>query len=59
MAVTRADKETELADLESRIQQRFATRVAIRPGRKGRGRVEFEYYSREDLERLLEAWNVI
>jgi hypothetical protein len=37
---------------------RFATRVAIRPGRKG-GHVEFEYYGQEDLERLLEMWGLL
>ena len=46
----------EITDIENRLQQRFATRVTVRMGRKG-GRVEFEFYSREDLERLLEAWS--
>jgi len=49
----------EIAEMEARLQQRFATRVIIRNGRKGNGRIEFEYYSREDLERLLEAWKVV
>jgi ParB family transcriptional regulator, chromosome partitioning protein len=47
-----------LAEWETKLQQRFATRVTIAAGRKG-GRVEFEYYSQEDLERLLEAWAVL
>jgi ParB family chromosome partitioning protein len=51
-------KPVEITDLENKLQQRYATKVTIRAGRKG-GSVEFEYYSREDLERLLEAWNVI
>ena len=51
-------RSADVVDLESKLQQRFATRVMIRAGRKG-GRVEFEYYSREDLERLLEAWSVL
>ena len=51
-------KPAEITDVENRLQQRFATRVTIRPGRKG-GSVEFEYYSREDLERLLEAWSIV
>jgi ParB family chromosome partitioning protein len=41
-----------------RLQQRFSTHVAITPGRKG-GKVEFEYYGQEDLERLLEAWGAM
>ncbi len=51
-------RSADLAELEAKLQQRFATKVTIRSGRKS-GRVEFEYYSREDLERLLEAWAVI
>jgi len=47
-----------LGEWENKLQQRFATRVSIRPGRKG-GHVEFEYYSQEDLERLLEMWGVL
>lgn len=51
-------RSADLVALEEKLQQRYATRVLIRPGRKG-GRVEFEFYSREDLERLLEAWSVL
>jgi len=57
-ARSKAAKPVEITDLENKLQQRYATKVTIRAGRKG-GSVEFEYYSREDLERLLEAWNVI
>lgn len=46
------------SEWETRLQQRFSTHVAITPGRKG-GKVEFEYYGQEDLERLLEAWGVL
>jgi ParB family chromosome partitioning protein len=46
-----------LREWEVRLQQKFATHVAITPGRKG-GKVEFEYYGQEDLERLFEAWGV-
>jgi len=54
----RPARANALADLETRLQQRFSTRVTITPGRKG-GRVEFDYYNQEDLERLLEAWGVL
>lgn len=47
-----------LGEWETKLQQRFATQVSITPGRKG-GKVEFEFYSQEDLERLLEAWGVL
>jgi len=54
----RATRLDGLTEWETKLQQRFATRVAIAPGRKG-GKVEFEFYSQEDLERLLEAWGVL
>jgi ParB family chromosome partitioning protein len=54
----RAAKVNGLAEWETKLQQRFATRVTISPGRKG-GKVEFEYYGEPDLERLLEAWGVL
>jgi len=47
-----------LTEWETRLEQRFGTRVSITPGRKG-GKVEFEYYSQEDLERLLESWGIL
>ena len=43
---------------ETKLQQRFSTRVTIARGRKG-GTVVFEYYGDQDLERLLEAWGVV
>jgi ParB family transcriptional regulator, chromosome partitioning protein len=54
----KAAKLDGLGEWENKLQQRFATRVVIRPGRKG-GHVEFEYYSQEDLERLLEMWGLL
>jgi len=47
-----------IEEWETKLQQHFSTHVAIVPGKKG-GRVEFEYYGQEDLERLLEAWGVL
>ena len=47
-----------MGEWETKLQQRFGTRVEIKPGRKG-GRVEFEYYGQEDLERLLEMWGLL
>jgi ParB family chromosome partitioning protein len=54
----RSPKLGGLREWEVRLQQKFATHVAITPGRKG-GKVEFEYYGQEDLERLFEAWGVL
>jgi len=54
----RASKQDGLREWEVRLQQKFSTHVAITPGRKG-GKIEFEYYGQEDLERLFEAWGVL
>ena len=54
----RAQKASGMREWEVRLQQKFSTHVAITPGRKG-GKVEFEYYGQEDLERLLEAWGAM
>jgi ParB family transcriptional regulator, chromosome partitioning protein len=54
----RTPKLDGLREWEVRLQQKFATHVSITPGRKG-GKVEFEYYGQEDLERLFEAWGVL
>ena len=54
----RPARTNPLGEWETRLQQKFATKVTITAGRKG-GKVEFEYYGQEDLERLLEAWGVV
>ena len=54
----RTGKLDGLNEWQVKLQQRFSTHVSITPGRKG-GKVEFEFYSQEDLERLLEAWGVL
>ncbi len=48
----RRGAEPHVAALQSELQQRLATRVRIRHGRK-RGIIEIEYYSLEDLDRLV------
>lgn len=54
----RAARLNGLGEWQTKLQQRFSTQVVITTRRKG-GKVEFEYYSQEDLERLLEAWGVL
>ena len=46
-------KDAELQSFIDRLASHFGTKVRIR-GTIGRGRIEIEYYSQEDLERLLE-----
>ena len=43
-----------LHEMETNLKHTLATGVRIRPGRRG-GKIEIEYYSLEDLERLAEA----
>ena len=54
----RVAQRSGLGEWETRLEQRFGTHVTITRGRKG-GKVEFEYYSQEDLERLLESWGIL
>lgn len=45
-------KDVETESVEERLQHRFGTRVVIRHGKK-RGRIEIQYFSKEDLDRIL------
>jgi ParB family chromosome partitioning protein len=54
----RARQEAELLPFEDRLRHRFATQVRIRR-RKGRGRVEIEFYNPDDLERILGLLGVL
>jgi ParB family chromosome partitioning protein len=46
-------KNREIVDLEEELKTALGTKVAISSGVK-RGKIEIEYYGREELERLLE-----
>ncbi len=45
-----------LTSIEDRLRQLFGTKVQIRPIHDGKGEIGIEYYSSEDLERLLEIF---
>jgi len=45
---------TAVEDLQNRLQQHLATHVTIHHGEK-RGRIEIEYYGRDDLQRIVTA----
>lgn len=49
-------KSPELVDLEENLQRRFGTKVSV-TYKKGAGKISIEYYSDEELERLLELIN--
>ena len=43
--------------IESRLRDRFATKVKIVEKNKGKGEIHIQYYSPDDLERILEIMN--
>lgn len=47
------EEEVELSNIESEIRAALGTKVKIHQGNK-RGKIEIEYYSMEELERLIE-----
>ncbi len=46
------EKDPDITNVENKLQQFFGTRVKILQG-KNRSRIQIEYYSREDLNRVL------
>ena len=42
------------SDLEERMKAAMGTKVSIRQNAKNKGKIEIEYYSREDLERIID-----
>ena len=45
-------KDPHIVSIEEQLRRAFGTQVRVRPGKK-KGRIEIEYYSDEDLERIL------
>lgn len=48
-----------IIDIEDRLRHQFGTEVKIKTKTNESGSVEFEFYSKDDLERLLELWNKV
>ena len=46
--------ETIYLDIEEKLKQRLSTKVSISSKGEGTGKIEIEFYSHEDLDRLLE-----
>lgn len=51
------EKTPEISAMEDRLRLMFGTRVIINTFRKG-GKIEIEYYSEDDLGRILETLNI-
>lgn len=49
---TKRPKDPEIQQVEEELQHKLGTKVSIRQGKK-RGRIEIQYFSNEDLDRLL------
>ena len=41
-------------DIEEKLKQKLSTKVTVSPKGEGSGKIEIEFYSHEDLDRLLE-----
>lgn len=50
-------KEIHIKDLEDRLKMILGTKVTINKGRK-KGKIEIEYYSEDDLQRILEMFEI-
>ena len=50
-------KDIYTKDLENRLKTILGTKVSINKGRK-KGKIEIEYYSSEDLERIIELFEI-
>jgi ParB family chromosome partitioning protein len=48
-----------LAEIEDRLRRLFATQVRLTPQAGGAGKIEIEFYSQAELERLLELWGAL
>ncbi|TAH68313.1 MAG: ParB/RepB/Spo0J family partition protein [Anaerolineaceae bacterium] len=46
-------------DLEEKLKNIIGTKVSINRKQKDRGRIEIEYYSEEDLERIMDLFNTL
>ncbi|MFD1954654.1 ParB/RepB/Spo0J family partition protein [Paenibacillus thailandensis] len=47
-------RDPYIESLEDTLRERFKTTVRIKPQQKDKGKIELQYYSKQDLERLLE-----
>jgi ParB family chromosome partitioning protein len=50
-----SEKLLDIAEVESVLRNKLSTKVKIRHSKKGSGEITIEYYSPDDLERIVEA----
>jgi len=51
-----AESPSSTSSVEEKLRQYLGTKVALRPKENGRGEIIIEYYSLEDLDRLIELF---
>ncbi len=54
-----APVESAISSVEERIRRALGTRVKVHPRENGKGEITIEYYSHDDLDRLLELFAAI
>lgn len=54
----KSGQEAYIADLEAKFRRVFNTQVRIKHLRNGKGKIEIEFYSFEEFERLMELFKV-
>ena len=48
------ESSLKLSEYEERLRKQFGTKVSIKNLRSGKGKIEFQYFSQQELDRLLE-----
>lgn len=56
--INQKTRYSALEDIEEKLQTSFQTKVIVK-GNDEKGKIEIEYYSKDELNRLLESWNII
>lgn len=57
--VVRDEKSFIYSDFEEKLKNIIGTKVSINRKQKDRGKIEIEYYSDEDLERIIDLFNAL
>ena len=56
--VVKSQNNIYYKDIMNKLENRFGTKVFINSKNKNKGKIEIEYYSEEDFERILEVFNI-
>jgi len=56
--VVENDNNIYYKDIMSKLEDHFGTKVIINSKNKNKGKIEIEYYSEDDFERILEVFNI-